>query len=102
MKLANWKKLSLVEQMANIGSEVYRTIKWRKHKDFAKKAFNRALELFYLTIEDKKNRKRLKEIIRARELFVDYIIGDNQYQSSDEEWQKYFYSFNYAARIGKL
>ncbi|MFH1392627.1 MAG: hypothetical protein ABIG90_03060 [bacterium] len=102
MKLSRWKKLSLIEQMANIGSEVYRTIKWRSNSDFAEKAFYRALELFDLTIEDKKNKKRLKEVIRARELFADYIIGDNQYKSSDKQWQKYFYNFNYAARIANL
>jgi len=85
--------------MANIGSEVCRTIKWRHNPDFAKKAFDRALELFDLTMADPKNKKRLKEIVRARELFADYIIGNNQYLSSADQWQKYFYNFNYAARL---
>lgn len=99
MKFSRWKKLSLIEQMANIGSEVYRTIKWKNNKDFANKAFERALELFDLTMMDPKNRKRLKEVARARELFADYIVGNNQYKSSADQWQKYFYNFNYAARI---
>lgn len=99
MSFSRWKKLSLLEQMANIGSEVYRTIKWKNNADFAKKAFERALELFDLTITDKKNKKRLKEIIRARELFADYIVGENRYNSSDSQWQNYFYSFNFASRI---
>ena len=94
-----WHKLSLLEQMANIGSEVYRTIKWKNKNnlDFSNQAFERTLELFDLTIMDKKNKKRLKEIVRARELFADYITGDNLYQSSDEQWKKYFYAFNFGA-----
>jgi len=99
MNFARWQKLSLVEQMANIGSEVSRTLKWRNAADFAKKAFERALELFDLTITDPKNKHRLKEIIRARELFSDYIVGDNLYNSSDIQWQKYFYNFNYASNL---
>lgn len=93
-----WQRLSFLEQMANIGSEVQRTFKWKDNANFAKNAFERALELFDLTIEDKKNQKRLKEVLRARELFADYIAGDNLYQSSDSQWQKYFYNFNFASR----
>ena len=97
----NWRKLSLVKQMANIGSEVERAIKWKnKDKpDIADRAFIRALELFDLTITDKKNVKRLKEITRSRELLVDFFIGDNSYKCTDESWRKYFYSFNFASRL---
>jgi|SRR3989344_3428269 len=96
-----WNKLSLHQQLANVGSEVERAIKWRSKNNlnFSRQAFNRALELFDLTLGDKKNKKRLKEISRARELFADYIIGENIYNSSDELWQKYFYSFNYLSRL---
>lgn len=100
MRFSRWKKLSLIEQMANIGSEVYRTIKWRdKNKKFFISAFERALELFDLTLMDKKNRKRLKEVARAREVFCDYIVGDNLYGFTDKAWEKYFYHFNYASRL---
>ena len=97
----NWQKLSLVKQMANIGSEVERAIRWKnKNKpDIAGRALERALELFDLTIADKKNVKRLKEIARSRELLVDFFIGGNSYKCTDEFWQKYFYSFNYASRL---
>ena len=42
-----WNELSLVEQMANIGSEVERALKWREknNPDYAAKAYERALEL---------------------------------------------------------
>lgn len=96
-----WQELSFFEQMANIGSEVERTIKWKNknNREYAEKAFIRALELFDLTAADNKNKKRLKEILRARETFADYFAGKNIYCSTDEQWQKYFYAFNFAARL---
>lgn len=103
MASGRWKKFSTIEQMANIGSEVLRALKWKnkRNKEYADLAFERALELFDLTVDDPKNRRRLKEILRARELFADYFTGHNEFKSSDEEWQKYFYSYNYAARLGR-
>ena len=52
-----WNQFSLVEQMANIGAEIGRTITWKK-KDLQKSnaSFERGIELLDLTIEDKKNR----------------------------------------------
>lgn len=96
-----WLKFSLCEQLANVGSEVGRTIKWRnqENRQYSGNAFERVLELLDLTIADGKNLKRLKELARLREVLVDYFFGDNQYSSSDQLWQKYFYAFNYAARI---
>ncbi len=50
-----WFQFSIFEQMANIGADVGRTIQWRsKDKEISNKAFERALELLDLTIEDKK------------------------------------------------
>ena len=98
-----WNQRSLVEQMANIGSEIFRTISWRDkgNSEYSQAAFYRALELFDLTKADPKNIHRLKEVCRARELAVDYFFGDNVYHSDDDFWQRYFYYFNYAARIGR-
>lgn len=90
-----------MEQMANIGSEVERAIIWRgKNEDYVKKAFVRQLELLDLTIQDPKNRLRLKELARLREVLVDYFAFDNRYRSSDKLWRSYFYPFNFAARKG--
>src|SRR4030042_3897379 len=95
-----WFKLTLVEQLANVGSEVQRAINWReKNKEYSRKAFERALELLDITVADGKNRKRLKEILRLREALADYFAFRNSYQSSDESWQKYFTAFNWAARV---
>ncbi|MEK9129841.1 MAG: hypothetical protein AAB526_00340 [Patescibacteria group bacterium] len=93
-----WFKFSLIEQMANIGSEIFRTISGQNKKQDYMQAFERSLELFDLTIVDPKNKMRLKEILRCRELWCDYIVGDNQYHQNDAMWQNYFYAFNWAAR----
>lgn len=96
-----WKKLSFFEQMANIGSEVERAISWRKkgNSSYSQKAFERALELLSLTIADSKNKKRLRELTRLREMLIDYFFGQNTFSSSDKLWHNYFHAFNYAARI---
>lgn len=95
-----WKNLNFAEQMANIGSEVERAMKWKeKNKDkYSKKAFFRALELFNLTLLEAKNLPKLTEVARSKELFSDFFWGNNQYNSTKESWQKYFKAFNYLAR----
>jgi hypothetical protein len=97
---ARWSTFSIFEQMANIGAEVGRSISWRKkgNTEMSKNAFYRALELIDFSIDDVKNRSSLKEILRMRELLVDYYLGDNIYKSTDKGWDKYFYYFNIAAR----
>ncbi|MFH1233122.1 MAG: hypothetical protein V1649_00520 [Patescibacteria group bacterium] len=99
-----WNELSLVEQMANIGSEVERTINWKAkgNEEYSQKAFERALELLSLTIDDKKNKTRLKELVRNYEVLVDYFAGENIYCSSDKLWKDYFFAFNWAARKEKI
>lgn len=95
-----WFSKNIFEQMANVGSEVERTISWRdKDKKYSQLAFERCLELIDLTASDPKNRSRLREILRSREALVDYFLGPNTYKSSDKLWQNYFYGFAYAARV---
>jgi hypothetical protein len=94
-----WNAISFFEQMANIGSEIGRTMAWRsKNTPYSQQAFDRALELLDLTINDSKNAGRLKELLRVREILIDYFQCDNQYGSNDTLWENYFYCFNYAAR----
>lgn len=99
-----WQELSFAEQMANMGSEVERSIKWKnKNKpERSQLAFFRALELMDFTIADKKNIKRLGELCRTREVLVDYFFADNQYKSTDKLWQNYFRAFNWWANISKV
>ncbi|MCX6809971.1 MAG: hypothetical protein NTZ65_04490 [Candidatus Berkelbacteria bacterium] len=96
-----WFSKSLAEQMANIGSEVERTIIWKNKNDleYSQLAFERALELIDITRLDPKNKKQLRELCRMREVLADWFF-ENQYQSTDKSWQNYFYAFNYLARKG--
>ncbi len=98
-----WNNLSFFEQMANIGSEIERTISWKKkdNSEYSRLAFERALELLELTIDNCKNKVRLKELTRLKETLVDYFAFDNSYNSTDQSWHNYFYSFTYAARINR-
>lgn len=95
--ISRWKKYSIFEQMANIGAEVGRAINWKKknNQKMSNNAFYRSLELIDMTIEDKKNKNSLKEILRLREILGDYLLGDNIYHSTDKQWEKYFYPFNF-------
>jgi hypothetical protein len=96
-----WQKLKFVEQMANIGSEVERTINWRKknNAEYSRLAFERALELIDLTVNSTNNIPKLRELLRLREALSDYFVFDNTYKSTDKLWQNYFLAFNYAARV---
>lgn len=95
-----WLTISFFEQMANIGSEIERAINWRKKNNkYSEMASDRALELLDLTIADPKNKKRLKELMRLREVMADYFYFNNIYESNDKLWRNYFFPFSYAARI---
>lgn len=96
-----WFRFSLIEQMANVGSEVGRALKWRNlgKQETSQLAFERALELLILTVEDPKNRRRLKELLRVRAGFADYFAGKNEFNTTEKWWEDYFYQFGYAAAI---
>jgi hypothetical protein len=98
-----WINMPFFEQMANVGSEVERSIRWKNkgNEEYCRMAFDRALELLDLTISDAKNKNKLKELIRLREMLADYFEFDNDYHSTDKSWSNYFYSFNYASRLGR-
>lgn len=101
-----WQKLSLMEQLGNIGSEVSRAEKWQKKAASGlpqdERIFigiiDRALELFDLTLEDPRWRGRRREIGRAREVFCDAFYGGKLYKSSFQSLMSYFDQFAYAAR----
>lgn len=100
-----WFKFTILEQLANVGSEVDRAITWknRGNKEYAEQSFFRSLELLTLTITDKKNKgPRLRELCRVREFLIDYFLFDNQYGFTDDAfWRNYFYNFAYAAAVAK-
>lgn len=95
-----WFGLNFLSQMANIGAEVGRAINWsKKDKGLSQSALYRGIELLDLTIEDRKNKSRLKELCRLREVIADYFCFDNVYKSTDAELNNYFYSFGYAVSL---
>jgi len=99
-----WFTFSLAEQMGNIGSEVGRTINWRNknNPDQMRKAFDRCLELFDLTMADKRwQYPKLREVARSREVFCDFMVGDNEYKSDENFLNNYFLQFAILARAGK-
>lgn len=97
---AQWGKLSLYEQLGNVGSEVSRAIKWRdRDKKYFEMAIERALELLDFTIEDPRWKNRLKEICRAREFLCDAVCGDGRYHTTLEDLDRYFLQFALASRL---
>ena len=98
-----WKSLTLVEQLANVGSEVERAIKAHEGGRVERRdaAVNRGLELFDLTAADDRWRgHRRREILRAREEFCKLFWGDGAVgqQSAGVSLSKYFLHFAFAAR----
>jgi hypothetical protein len=95
------KEFSFLEQMGNIGSEIERTIRWKEkgNPEYCAMAFERALELLDLTIENTKAGPRLRELTRTREALADHFVFSNEYGTTDELWKKYFFSFAYAAQV---
>ena len=100
LAMGQWKRMSFLEQMTNIGSEVSRALNWQKKgkTDLSRKAASRALELLDLSLDSVKSFSRIKEFARLREAVVDYFYGSNLFSSSEILWRRYFDHFNYALR----
>ncbi|MDZ4229619.1 MAG: hypothetical protein U1C53_00600 [Candidatus Veblenbacteria bacterium] len=95
-----WQQMSVVEQFANIGSEVGRALAAHQqgNKARAESALIRAFELFDLTLASKSLRLPARqETARARELVADWFYGGNSYHTSVESWNGYFNQFAMAA-----
>ncbi len=101
--LANgkWATFTLAEQLGNIGSEVGRAINWQEkgNKEQTQKALERGLELFDLSLDDKRWKySKLKEIARAREVVCDYFYNGNDYNTTVKFLNSYFLQFGILAR----
>lgn len=95
-----WYKKPFLEQMANIGSEVYRAINWRNkgNEEYAQLAFERSLELFDLSKNSTLTFPQYKELLRMREIWVDFFKYDNQYNSTGESINRYFMYITIASK----
>jgi hypothetical protein len=100
-----WFTFTLAEQLANVGSEFERALSWKKRGDQVhfEKAFDRMLELLDLTIADPRwlRMRRLKELLRVREVLCDFFYGDNAYQTTPDYLSRYFLYFGIAARASR-
>ena|SRR3989338_2186100 len=97
-----WQSMPTIDQMANIGTEIDRTIKWRaSDATLSLAAFNRGIELLDATIGDPKNTNSLKELCRVRELLVGHFYFNNMHEFKDEEWHRYFMFFCHASAVAR-
>lgn len=97
----SWERMTMLEQMGNLGTEVARAARAKESGDeqSCQGAFNRALELFELTVVDDRWRgPRRRELCLMREIFIDFIAGDNTFGESAESLDRYFLPFAVAAR----
>ena len=92
--------MTLMEQLGNIGSEVERAIRAREKADRTAldNAAARALELIDLTIADPRVRFRLRELVRMREVFCDFLYGPNEYSVTPGQLQNEFLYYGIASR----
>ncbi len=95
-----WREIPFLEQMAHMGGEVERALNWKQrgHETNWRLAYERALELMYLTIDDPRNLSRVRELTRVYECLVDYFDGENTFGSTDLLMRHYFGPFAFAAR----
>jgi len=94
-----WETMSLFEQMGNIGSEVGRALaaKRRNDKQSTESALYRGLDLIDFTAQlwVRRSPHRLKELLRARELFIQSVTTTRE----DKTLEPYFMQFAIAARL---
>ena len=97
-----WAKMTINEQMGNIGSEVGRAIIAHRNGNKVRedRAIDRAIDLFSATVEALVGTKysyRLREVLRAREEFL-RLFFDGTFESDADNIERYFMNYAFAAR----
>lgn len=74
-----WAEMPFSLQMANVGSEVSRTKNWliKGNEHQAERAFERCLELFFLTLKFANRPAIYREVCRFKELFCQAYLEKN-------------------------
>ena len=82
-------------QISNVGSEVHRAIRWKKRDDEQKKInfCKKAIEFLELKKQDPKNRYRKGELECCIDELKDYFMGENIYNTTEEQLIKYYDAF---------
>jgi hypothetical protein len=96
---AKWSRLSIYEQLGNIGSEVGRTMNAiRRGDEIAKQgAYYRGLDLIDATVASWTSESRKRELLRARELFSTAVDAG----VVDQKLDNYFMQYAIAARAAR-
>lgn len=85
--------MNLIEQLANVGIEVYRMQRWKdKNEKYFVASFQRALDFLIKTIEENKDKDLvvLKELTRLKTLLIDAYLGGKEHNTKIEDLLKYF------------
>jgi hypothetical protein len=94
-----WRRMGLFDQMGNIGMEVGRALRAKRSGDQQNMtgALYRGLDLLDATVENLTEQRspRVREVLRARELFVQTIITTHE----DPGLEDYFMHFAFTARL---
>lgn len=102
-ELANgrWHRMTIAEQLGNVGSEYERALRWKQAGDHVgfEHAFARMLELLDLTIADPRwKNHRLKELTRLREVICDELVSETPEFVHESDLREYFLYFGILAR----
>lgn len=95
VEAGRWTEMSFTLQMANIGSEVQRAVRWKEKgkKDREKSSADRALELLDLTISGTRRESSRKELYQLRNVLIDYFSDSNDEVVLGEQLNHYFNCF---------
>ena len=90
----SWYSMPVNVQIANIGSEVGRALRWKdrdpqKAENFCRKA----ISFWEIVKSDPKNRFRVKEFQAAIDELEDFFLGENLYQTSEQVLRHYYDAF---------
>ncbi|SFP37792.1 hypothetical protein SAMN04487928_101154 [Butyrivibrio proteoclasticus] len=94
MESARWNKMSISEQILNIGGEIQRAVdrKAQNEPKLANDYLEKALEWIRLTKDDPKNRNRIEEITIVEDELKDYF-SSNKYKNDKNSIMSYWNSF---------
>lgn len=67
-----WSQFPFFQQILMIANELHRASKWIEKGDFSevKLCYERAFELLYLTVEMLQERRKLRELLRFKEMLA--------------------------------
>lgn len=96
---AKWEKMDIFNQMGNIYSEVGRSFK--SSGSDREQAMARAIDLFDATALSLSKAKspKAREVLRAKEQFLDIVSGKNSSKTAEQSLDGYFMHFAVAARL---